>query len=75
MTTFIIAYVLPFVLIITICLWGMLRRSTADRCKRLFRKITAHPNYNALDMPKLFDAVRCEDEPYLKAYLKNMGRP
>lgn len=74
MTIFVLAYILPFILILAICLWGVTYRSPLERCKRLFVRIVAHPKYNSIDTPKLVDATRSEDEVYLKAYLKHMGK-
>ncbi len=76
-------YLLPFLLILGICLWTMFRRTPRERCKRLFAKIVSHPLYSArirdtshrFDLPNLVDAVNDEDVAYLKAYLKGMGRP
>lgn len=74
MTIFIFAYILPFILILIVCMWGIFHRTPLERCKRLFCKIVAHPKYNSVDTPKLVDAARSEDEVYLKAYLKHMRK-
>ncbi len=83
MTLFILAYIIPFALILTICLWGILHRSPLERCKRLFVKIANHPEYkrqladpkNPFDVPALVRAVKDEDEAYLKERLKSLGKP
>ncbi len=73
MTAF-FALLLPFALLVVFLVWTMVRRSPLERCKRLFVKIATSPHYKAADSPKLVNAVQCEDEAYLKQYLRSMDK-
>jgi len=75
MTVFILAYLLPFMLIVLIALRSLLHRTPLERCKKLFGEIVRHPKYPPHDIAKLIDAVKCEDVDYLKDYLRDLGRP
>lgn len=68
-----LALLFPFLAIIALLVWGLMRRSSLERCRRLFVKITAHPRYKAVDTPKLIDAVRDADEAYLRIYLRRIS--
>ena len=75
MTLFILAFSLPFALVLTALCMILFRRTPHERAKRLFIRITDHKKYNVADFPKLLGAVRDLDLDYLLTYLRELDRP